>query len=141
MIQFVLQKLLGDAVLVPYMTVPLVSMLLSAYTQTCPDKAFATLRPNACGDLFCFTLALDATLLITKDSVIQRVNPILAQNFVNYLVVMLLASVLMMIFSGRTQCRLSKVSRTRPYPLLAVASCWILGITFTAAHLYLLLGK
>ena len=116
------------------------AMLLSAYTQVGTDTSVLSLRPNACGELFSFTLALDATMLISKDSLINRINPLLAGNYERSLVFLLLLSVGLMIYSGRTQCRIRNKSRSKPYPVLAVAFCWILGITIMSVHLYLLLG-
>ena len=136
-----LAKLFKDDFVVSYTTIPLFAMVLSAYTQLSTEVPVWSLRPNAAGEIFAFTLALDASLLLTKSTVVNRINPLLAQNYEVWLVLLLLASVVMMIFSGRTQCRIRKASKTKRYPFVAVFVCWTFAVAFTAAHLYLLIGS
>ena len=134
-------KVISDTTVVGYGTIPLATMFLSVYAQAETSQKILSLRPNSGGEIFSFTAALDATLLISKSAVINRINPSLASNFEVWLVLLLISSFVMLIFAGRTQCRIRRAARTKHYPFIGVATCWIVGLTFVSTHLFLLIGK
>jgi hypothetical protein len=124
-----------------YGFIPLFAMLLSAYLQLGSDTISFDLRPSAACDIFAFTLALDASLIVSKSTMIQRISSVLAANYDNILVVFLLVSFFLMIFSARTQREINKKTRQKTYPVGSVAICWLFGVGFIGAHIYLLIGK
>lgn len=115
-----------------YLIVPFGVTLLSWWFQF----GFG-LKPNAAGDIFAFSVALDIAILI-QPGIGNRVNPHLQSDYVQIFVVALLVSMAFLFYAARVQ---SLIYRRRPkkyYPFWSVTLCWAGCFAIMGFYLYAL---
>lgn len=119
--------------------IPFIGMLIGAYAQLPTNESIAKLRFSAGCDIFSFLCSLDAVILMNRQVVSKILSTKVLAHFYPIFVLLLIFTFLMILFSGRVQCKIAK-RRKSAYPLLGVLVSWTLAVALIAFHLFLLTG-
>jgi hypothetical protein len=98
-----------------------------------------SMKLNAGGDIFAFSLGLDLNLLAQQPKLVSHINIHFQYHYAEIFVMALLVSIAFLYYSTKTQSLISKRRPRKYYPLAKVLLCWSACIATMGFHLYALL--